>query len=153
MGSTQMMSSRSWQVLCSRAGKILFLWRRAWSLTWSHLREEYTLRLALGTDELEAQTSKLFSEAIISFFPPESCRSWDQKQGQLRYIDNDWGSDPNGCVEDRYRMFIILQTLVDHALLWGQNIDPVTGPRNSLLPTSDEELCSAKLVRWFWAEK
>ena len=103
--------------------------------------------MALGTDQLEAQTSKLFSEAIISFFPPESCDSWDQKQGQLRYIHNDWGSDPNACVERRYRTFIILQTLVDHALLWGQNIDPVTGPRNSLLPTSDEELCSAKLVR------
>ena len=114
-------------------------------------REEYTLRLHLNTQsnyrnqmKLEEQTDKLYSQTILSFTgPPRSCNG----RSQIGYEVEDWGSRPNACVEDRYQGFVVLQTLVDHALLWGQNIS-VAGPRNSLLPTSDEELCSAQLVRF-----
>ena len=92
--------------------------------------------------KLEEQTDKLYSQTILSFTgPPRSCN------GHFFGIyADDWGSNLDTCVEDRYKMFVVLQTLVDHALLWGQNTS-VAGPRNSLLPTSDEELCSAQLVR------
>ena len=91
--------------------------------------------------KLEEQTDKLYSQTILRFTgPPRACN------GHFGMYSDDWGSILETCVEDRYQGFVVLQTLVDHALLWGQNIS-VAGPRNSLLPTSDEELCSAQLVR------
>ena len=113
-------------------------------------REEYTLRLHVNSQskyrnqmKLEEQTDKLYSQTILSFTgPPRSCNG----RSEIGSGTGDWASYPTDCVEDRYQVFVMLQTLVDHALLWGQNIT-VTGPRNSLLPTSDEELCSTELVR------
>ena len=86
--------------------------------------EDYTIRLALSTDQTEATTDKLFPASLIRF----------EKTFQ----------------EDQYAVFVILQTIVDQALMWnkaGEEYD-IMGmiPRKSLLPTNKEEKCSPKLV-------
>ena len=85
--------------------------------------EDYTIRLSLSPDKTEAKTDKLFPDD-----------SFDDKPFQ----------------EDRYAVFVILQTIVDQALMWnkasaGYDILGMI-PRNSLLPTNKEEKCSPKLV-------
>ena len=85
--------------------------------------EAYTIRLSLSPDQTESKTDKLFPDD-----------SFDDKPFQ----------------EDQYAVFVILQTIIDQALMWnkasaGYDILGMI-PRNSLLPTNKEEKCSPKLV-------
>ena len=85
--------------------------------------EDYTIRLSLSPDQTESKTDKLFPDD-----------NFDDKPFQ----------------EDRYAVFVILQTIIDQALMWnkasaGYDILGMI-PRNSLLPTNKEEKCSPKLV-------
>ena len=89
--------------------------------------EDYTIRLALSPEQIEATTDKLFPDSLIRFDP------------YSRYNQ-----------EKQYAHFIILQTIVDQALMWNKasaGFD-ILGmiPRDSLLPTNLEEKCSRKLV-------
>ena len=109
--------------------------------------EDYTIRLALSTDQTEATTDKLFPASLIRFEKPSSCyrNSYDSRD-----VHNDWGTELWNCQEEQYAFFVILQTIVDQALMWnkasaGYDILGMI-PRNSLLPTNKEEKCSPKLV-------
>ena len=89
--------------------------------------EDYTIRLALSPKQIEAKTDKLFPASLIRFSNHYYSRAQEQ-----------------------YAHFIILQTIVDQALMWNKasaGFD-ILGmiPRDSLLPTNLEEKCSRKLV-------
>ena len=112
--------------------------------------EDYTIRLALSTDQTEATTDKLFPASLIRFEKPYSCYRNSRDSRSLRYVHNDWGTELYDCQEEQYAFFVILQTIVDQALMWnkaGEEYD-IMGmiPRKSLLPTNKEEKCSPKLV-------
>ena len=112
--------------------------------------EDYTIRLALSTDQTEATTDKLFPASLIRFEKPYSCYRNSRDSRSLRYVHNDWGTELYDCQEEQYAFFVILQTIVDQALMWnkasaGYDILGMI-PRNSLLPTNMEEQCSPKLV-------
>ena len=95
--------------------------------------DEYQVRLGLEKSDLEAKTDKLFSETIVSIFPPQSCGSYSS-----RYT---WGSEEYfECIEDKYKYFLIVQTVVENSKLWRQNGD------DSLLPISNDDLCQTKMV-------
>ena len=98
--------------------------------------DEYRIRIGLEKSDLEAKTDNLFSETIVSIFPPESC-------GEYSYSDPDeWGSEEYfECTEDKYKYFLIVQTVVENSKLWRQNGD------DSLLPISNDDLCQTKMVR------
>ena len=90
--------------------------------------EDYTIRLALRPEQREAKTDKLFPASLIRF-------------------SNHYSRD---YTQEQYAHFIILQTIVDQALMWNKasaGFD-ILGmiPRDSLLPTNMEEKCSRKLV-------
>ena len=89
--------------------------------------EDYTIRLALRPEQREATTDKLFPASLIRF------------DRYSRYY-----------TQEQYAHFIILQTIVDQALMWNKASAGfvILGmiPRDSLLPTNMEEKCSPKLV-------
>lgn len=113
--------------------------------------EEYTIRLALSPGQIEATTDKLFPASLIRFGDkPYSCYRHSRNIRSTRQVYNDWGTDLWNCQEEQYAYFIILQTIVDQALMWnkasaGYDILGMI-PRDSLLPTNKEEKCSPKLV-------
>ena len=95
--------------------------------------DEYKIRLGLEKNNIEAKTDKLFSETIVPIFPPHSCYDFEFR--------HTWGSDEFGtCIEDKYKHFLILQSVVENAKLWKQNGD------DSLLPINDDDLCQIKMV-------
>ena len=99
---------------------------------------EYNLRLGLRERDMEARTDNLFSQSIVSFRPPEPCPQYGTK--------DDWGSgDPDepfggSCVENRYKYFLIFQTVVDNAILQTKSSDA------SWLPVTKDEMCSVKTL-------
>ena len=114
--------------------------------------EDYTIRLALSPGQLESMTDKLFPASLIRFGDkPYSCsRGPYSRSRSTRQVYNDWGTDLWNCQEEQYAYFIILQTIVDQALMWNKASagSDILGmiPRESLLPTNKEEKCSPKLV-------
>ena len=115
--------------------------------------EDYTIRLALSTDQNEARTDKLFPASLIRFgSEPRSCHRNSRNTGSTRRVYNSWGTESYDCQEEQYAFFEILQTIVDQALMWnkasaGYDIFEMI-PKDSLLPTNKEEKCSPKLVTW-----
>ena len=81
---------------------------------------------------------------------PYSCSRYSRHTRSTRQVYNDWGTNLWNCQEEQYAYFIILQTIVDQALIWNKASagNDILGmiPRDSLLPTSKEEKCSPKLV-------
>ena len=116
--------------------------------------EDYTIRLALSSDQNEAKTDKLFPGSLISSGKkPRSCHRNSRHARSTRQVYNDWGTYLYDCQEEQYAYFDILQTIIDQALMWnkasaGYDILGMI-PRDSLLPTNKEEKCSPKLVTWW----
>ena len=116
--------------------------------------EDYTIRLALSSDQNEAKTDKLFPGSLIRFGEkPRSCHRNSRHARSTRQVYNDWGTSLYDCQEEQYAYFDILQTIIDQALMWnkasaGYDILGMI-PRDSLLPTNKEEKCSPKLVTWW----
>ena len=118
--------------------------------------DHYTLRLGVDKSDFEAKTGEKYGPTLIGFPPAYPCYEggkdikrkskimedlfgWMFNVGR-KYGGVTWGTGPTTCAEFRYGYFSVLQSLMDNAKMWS-----VTGD-NSLLPTSDEELCSTKMV-------
>ena len=108
--------------------------------------EDYTIRFAASSpDDIEAATDKLFPASLLQVGEPQSCY-----RSNSRDIGTESGFGSSECQERQYADFVILQTIIDQALMWIRSSpgDEILGriPRDSLLPTNKEEKCSSKLV-------
>ena len=106
----------------------------------------YKLRLSLETTDVEAKTNSLFSPTIV-YIVPKSCYFRGRWFDRFIVGGNDedqhgetWGTKESICTEARYRLFSIVQSVVDNAILWNK------GKKSTFLPTSDDELCSDEMV-------
>ena len=95
---------------------------------------------------MEAKTNSLFSPTIV-YIVPESCYFRGRWFDRFIIGGNDedqhgetWGTKESICTEARYRLFSIVQSVVDNAILWNKE------KKSTFLPTSDDELCSDELV-------
>ena len=79
-------------------------------------------------DEMEVQTGDLFSPTII----PQGTDFSSCSEYSKSYAAN--------CVEIKYQLFVMLQSMVDNAYIREVTGDP------AFLPTSEEELCNAEMV-------
>ena len=95
--------------------------------------EDFRYKIRLGVNgeyEIEYRTAKLFSEQIVD--PGADFDSCSYQNSR---------SYPDDCVENRYKELVMLQGLVDSAY-----IRVITGD-NTILPTSNEDLCKTDMVR------